>query len=49
MNEGCIALYTESGIDQRLHWYDHLFRSRLKRMHGDRYRIFDNGGEVRRS
>jgi hypothetical protein len=44
-------LYKESGIDQRLHWYDPLFNSRLKRMHDNRDRghiTLDNGGEVRR-
>jgi hypothetical protein len=51
MVEGCITLHKESRIDQRLHWYDHFFNSRLKRMHDNRDRghiTLDNGGEVRR-
>jgi hypothetical protein len=48
MVERCITLYKESRIDQRLHWYDHFFNTRLKRMHDSRGRghiTLDNEGE----
>jgi hypothetical protein len=51
MVEGCITLHKESRIDQRLHWYEHLINSRLKRMSDNRDRghtTLDDKGVVRR-
>jgi hypothetical protein len=51
MNEGHITLFRESRIDQSLHWCDHFFNYRLKRMHsnGDkRCLTLDKCGEVRK-
>jgi hypothetical protein len=51
MNEGHITLFRESRIDQILHWCDHFFNYRSKRMHSnDEKRCFtlDKGAKVRR-
>jgi hypothetical protein len=38
MIEECITFQKESWTNQRLHWYDHFFNSRLKRMRDNKDR-----------